>query len=130
VLVTAAEGGTVEVSGSETRLVIPPAALTADTEISVSFGRLDDFAPLDNARDRVLVMAPEGTVLSRSASLTFDPGEPALGGFEYVTIRQYVDGGWYPPEQSSAEIGSGGLVAASIDLLAPTALVVLEADGG
>ena len=31
-------------------------------------------------------------------------------------------------EASSAEIGSGGLVAASLDLLAPTAIVVLEPD--
>ena len=128
VLIVAAEGGTVQIADNETRLVIPPAALPSDMEISVSFAQVDEFAPLPNGRERALVFEPAGTVLSRSASLVFDPGPPALTGSEAVSLRQYVDGGWYPPELSSAEVGSGGLVAASIDYLVPTAIVVLEPD--
>jgi len=130
VLITAAEGGSIEIDGTDTRVVIPADALGEDTEITISMGHLADYGAADDARDGVLVFSPDGIVLSRPAEITLNPGDPAVDGTELVSILQFVDGGWYPPEVSSAAIGSGGLVGASVSVLAPVAVVIKEAPQG
>ena len=128
-LITVDEGGSIEIEGTETRIDIPANALAEDTEITISLAELSDFAALDDARNTVLVIAPDGLVLSAPATLTLDPGEPAVTGDQLLSIRQFrsgVDGGWVSPEVSAAQLHSGGLVTASIIQFAPTALVVKD----
>src|SRR5687767_3963998 len=86
-VVTAAEGGTVQVSGEETRLEIPPGALAEDTEIVLSIASLSDYPALEHGRDRVLVIEPDGLVLSAPAELLFDPGAPDIASDDLVSIR-------------------------------------------
>jgi hypothetical protein len=129
-LITVDEGGSIEIEGTDTRIDIPANALGEDTEITISLAELGDFAALDNARNSVLVIAPDGLVLSAPATITLDPGEPAVTGDQLLSIRQFrsgVDGGWVSPEVSAAELHSGGLVSASIIQFAPIALVVKDA---
>jgi len=129
-LITASEGGALQIDGTETRVDIPADALAEDTEITISMGHLADFGTAADARDDVLVFSPDGIVLSKPASVTLSPGDPAIEAGQLVSILQYVDGGWYPPEVSSAEVGSGGVVHAAVTLLAPIAIVVKDAPQG
>jgi hypothetical protein len=122
VIIRADEGGTVDMQGDETSLSIPANALSEDTEIGIEYGSLSDYPTLENARQRVLVMTPAGTSLSTPATVLMDPGSPPIGADKVVKVVQYVDGGWYGTQ--SAEVVSGGLVSASVSLLAPLAIVV------
>jgi len=128
-LITADDGGSIQIEGTEVRIDIPANALSEDTEVTLSVAALDDFGPLDDARDAVLVIAPDGLQLSSPATVTLDPGEPAITGDQLLSIRQFtggVDGGWVSPEVSSAALHSGGMVSASIIQFAPVALVVKD----
>ncbi len=128
-MITVDEGGSIEIEGTDTSIDIPANALGEDTEITISLAELGDFAALESGRNAVLVIAPDGLVLSAPATITIDPGAPAVTGDQLLSIRQFrsgVDGGWVSPELSTAELHSGGLVTASIIQFAPTALVVKD----
>lgn len=129
-LITASEGGSIEIPGTDTRVDFPADALAEDTEITILLGGLADYGAADDARERVLVFSPDGIALNQPASLKLDPGGAAIEATEQVSILQFVDGGWYPPEVASAEVGSGGLVTASVAVLAPVAVVVKQAPQG
>jgi hypothetical protein len=126
--IPAAQGGTVSLD--DTRLDIPANALGEDTDVSIEIAALADFGALADARDRVLVIEPAGTTLAVPATITLDPGAPAIEQDQLVSIAQFVDGAWVTVAESGAEVGSGGLVTANIDLFAPTAVVVRDAPQG
>lgn len=127
VLITAAQGGTVSMNGDETAISIPANALAADTEIAISYGSLADYGALDNGLSRVLVLEPAGTALEIPASVLVDPGV-TIGADQTVSVRQWMDGGWYGTQ--SAEVVSGGLVSTTVSYLAPLAIVVQDAPQG
>lgn len=127
VLITAAQGGTVSMETDETSINIPPNALSEDTMISIEYGSLSEYGSLENARERVLEIAPEGLVLGSPASVLIDPGQPAISGGQIVTVVQFIDGGW--SAEKPATVVSGGLVSASISVLAPLAVVVTTPTG-
>jgi hypothetical protein len=125
VMIHAATGGTVAMESDETSLNIPAGSLAIDTEITLSYGELSDYGALANARSRVLVMEPAGTTLSSPAAVLIDPGTPAIGATQTVTVYQWVagvDGGWSNPRE--AQVVSMGLVSTSVTYLAPLAIVV------
>ncbi len=127
VLITASQGGTVSMDGDETTLSIPANALAADTEIAVSYGSLADYGALENGLTRVLVLEPGGTALEVPATLLLDPGT-TIGADKVVSVRQWMDGGWYGTQQ--AQVVSGGLVSTTVSYLAPLAVVVEDATVG
>jgi hypothetical protein len=131
VMILAATGGTVAMKGDETSLSIPANALAADTEVTLSYGELSDYGALTDARSRVVVLEPAGTLLSSPASLLIDPGAPAIGAEQIVTVYQWVDGvdgGWSSPR--AAEVVSLGLVSTTVNRLAPLAIVVEDPVAG
>ncbi len=128
-LISADDGGSVQIDGTEVSIEIPANALSEDTEVTLSLARLSDFGPLDDARDKVLVIAPDGLQLFAPATVMLDPGDPAINTDQLLSIKQFtggVDGGWVSPEVSTAELHSGGLVTATIIQFAPVALVVKD----
>ncbi len=127
VLVIAAQGGTVSMDGDETGISIPANALAADTEIGISYGSLADYGALENGLSRVLVMEPAGTTLQTPATVLMDPGT-VIGADKVVSVRQWMDGGWYGTQEAS--VVSGGLVSTTVSFLAPLAVVVEDAPVG
>lgn len=119
-LITAAEGGTLALENSETRVVFPAGAVAEDTEMTLALGALSDFAAREHALADVLVFQPE-MVLSSPAELQLDL--PEIEADRVVYIEQFVDGAWVRPEVSAVEVGSGGVGAASVIRLAPTAII-------
>lgn len=127
VLIIAAQGGTVSMDGDETGISIPANALTADTEIAISYGSLSDYGALENGLSRVLIMEPAGTSLATPATVLMDPGI-VIGADKVVSVRQWMDGGWYGTQEAS--VVSGGLVSTTVSYLAPLAIVVEDAPQG
>lgn len=111
VLIIAAQGGSVAMDGDETGISIPANALTTDTEISISYGSLSDFGVLDNGLPRVLVMEPAGTTLQTPATVLLDPGS-VIGTDKVVSVRQWMDGGWYGTQEATVVSGYGLLPGA------------------
>lgn len=124
--ILADQGGTVALDGDETSLEIPANALAADTDISLSIGSLADYAALEGGRDRVAIIDPAGTTLAIDATITLDPGSPAVTAEHIISIAQFTDGVWIVRNEAAPELHSGGLVTASIDVLLPTAVIVRD----
>jgi len=124
-MISATEGGTVEVEGTETRLAIPADSLGEDTEVTVAMASIADYEELEGAIDLVIDLSPP-TALSASAALTIDTSDMQISTDAYLSVRQYVDGQWLQPELSSAELSSGGVIITKVSLLAPTAVVAAE----
>lgn len=120
-LISASEGGSLELSGSKTKVIFPAGAVAEDTEITLQLGAVSDFAERKDARAEVLVFAPEMTLAS-PAQLSLDLSD--VDASSRVYLVQFVDGEWRQPEISAIEIGSGGIAEASFFVLAPTAIVV------
>lgn len=124
-LITADEGGTIDL-GDGTTIEIPANAVSEDVEVTVTVGTLDEFAPLDNARDRVIVFEPYMSLAS-SASITIDVGDPAPTPNEYAILEQFIDGVWIGVDASTI-IDTDGLVHSAISTLAPTAVIIALPD--
>jgi len=122
-LVTVDEGGTIEIGS--TTIVIPPNALTEDTEVVVSYASLDDYGVLENGRDRVLVFDPPMS-LTESATITIDPGNPRPDAQQqYGSVYQFSDGDWRGLDVSTI-IDADGNVQSGVSWLGPTAVVIVD----
>lgn len=126
--VPAATGGTV--INADYQLVIPPMSLATDTEVTLMTAPLSGFPALENARPEVLLLEPEGTMLTRPASITIVADFVDAGASDNVAIHQLdrVDGvRWVPLESTRMPSGD---VSVSVTRFAPLAVVVTSSAGG
>ena len=112
-LITTSEGGTLDLG--EATVEIPANALSEDTEITLSFGSVADFGPLENARSVVVVFDPPST-LSEMAQITIDPGTPAATPNQYAILYQYGDGEWIGVDASTIINADGMVKVAARDI--------------
>ena len=120
-VISADTGGTVELGA--TRVQFPANAFSEDTEVSMRIASLDDFEPLENAREIVLVFEP-AMALAASAVIEMDPGDPDPGDSGFAFLSQFVDGTWIGVDASTT-VNAEGLIESSIYRLAPTVVVVV-----
>lgn len=127
VLIEASEGGVIVLDDDVARLEIPANALSEDTEITVSLASSSEFAALASARDRILVIEPDGVPLGLPATVMLAPGGALIAVDEVVSIAQLVDGSWVVPDgAAAARSETGERVTAAISVLAPVAVVVRD----
>jgi hypothetical protein len=121
-IITASEGGTLALEGSETSLTFPAGAVATDIEVSLDMGTLSDYAEHEGALTNIVVLGPSMN-LESPASLRIDL-DGQIEPDARLHIVQYTDGVWIRPEVGAIEVGSGGVGVTSIFRLAPTAIVV------
>lgn len=121
-LIQASEGGSVS-SGTHS-VEIPAGSLTEDTEVSIATADITTVGALENARDNILLLEPEGTRLETAATVEIDASFIDADATQQVRIFQFGDGEWIPQESSET---SGGGRSVSVTYFAPLAVVVEDA---
>jgi hypothetical protein len=120
-VISASDGGSVQIAGSETRLVIAAGALPVDTEISLEMAATVDFPALEDVVGNVASIEPT-LVLQIPATLLVALGDD-VGPSTVLSARQLIEGEWFPAERPQVTIGSGGIASVTLDFLAPVAFV-------
>lgn len=121
-IISASEGGILDLEGTETKVTFPAGAVTEDVEVSLDMGNLVDYPEHEGALARILVLGPS-MPLESPATLNIDL-EGQVDPSDRLHIVQYTDGVWIRPEVGAVEMTSGGIGATTIFRLAPTAVVV------
>ncbi|MDQ3036429.1 MAG: carboxypeptidase-like regulatory domain-containing protein [Myxococcota bacterium] len=125
--IVAAEGGTV--TASTHQVAIPAMALTSDVEVTLEAVSAADYPALEGARPEVLRIEPEGTTLTRAATVTIRASFIGAAEGDRVSIAQLATGDgvstWVPME--SARDAATGDVDVPITRFAPLAIVVIGA---
>jgi hypothetical protein len=129
-LVVASEGGTVSAATHE--VAIPAMALSADVEVMLEAVSASSYPTLEGAGPEVLRIEPEGTVLTRPATVTIRAAFIGAGEGDRVSVSQLATGDgvstWVPLESAPGD--AAGDVDVPITRFAPLAVVVVAASSG
>jgi hypothetical protein len=125
-VVPAAGGGEVAVGSAS--LDIPQNALANDTEVTIRIAPPSDYPDLERPRSNVLVLEPEGTILTMpaSVSLAASLGDGNVSVVQYLSVRGTQI--WQP--LTSGVMFGAESVSVAVSQFAPLAVVGNEVTTG